>query len=272
MPMPSDSSNALASPPSTARSNLPTVIAAAVLAYAASSIAHELIGHGTGCLLTGVKPILLSSIILQSAGGNRIVDGGGPIANIVFGVGAFYLFLRRAEFTAFSYFLWLFAAFNLLVAAGYLFWSGVMNVGDWAFVIKGLHPAQAWRTGIAITGALAYVAVVRWLARSMIKLVKEGKIGRGDVPRLIFPAYFASGALAVASAALNPISSRLIWTNGFSGSFLAFLGLLRVPSLVGQRTVEGSGGQPIPFSRAWVILGVVVAIVFIVVLGPGIRL
>lgn len=145
MTMPSESPDILVRPASTAHSNLPTVIAATVVAYAASSIAHELIGHGTGCLLTGVKPVLLSSIILQSAGGNRIVDAGGPIANIVFGVGAFYLFWRQAKFTTFSYCLWLFAAFNLLVAAGYLFWSGVMNVGDWAFVIKGLRPVYAWR-------------------------------------------------------------------------------------------------------------------------------
>ena len=95
------------------RSDLRTVIAVAMVAYAASSVVHELVGHGSGCLLTGVKPVLVTSILLQSAGGNRIVDVGGPVANILFGAGAFNWFQRQAKFTAFSYFLWLFAALNL---------------------------------------------------------------------------------------------------------------------------------------------------------------
>jgi hypothetical protein len=85
------------------RSDLRTVIAVAMVAYAASSVVHELVGHGSGCLLTGVKPVLVTSILLQSAGGNRIVDVGGPVANILFGAGAYYWFQRQAKFTAFSY-------------------------------------------------------------------------------------------------------------------------------------------------------------------------
>lgn len=266
------SSAILSSSPSRTRSDVPTLVAITVVAYAASSLAHELIGHGTGCLLSGVKPLLLSSIILTSEGGNRIVDAGGPVANIVFGIGAFYLFTRRAKFTAFSYFLWLFATFNLLVGAGYLFWSGLMNVGDWAFVIKGLQPAYAWRTAIGIIGAVSYLAVVRLLARSIARRINQVQIARSDVPRLIFSAYLASGILAVASAALNPISTRLIWTNGFSGSFLAFLGMLRIPSLLARSAHDTNQGQPIHFSWAWVIAGTLVALVFIAVLGPGIKL
>ncbi len=98
-------------------SDLRTVIAVAMVAYAASSVVHELVGHGSGCLLTGVKPVLVTSILFQSAGGNRIVDVGGPVANILFGAGAYYWFQRQAKFTAFSYSLWLFAALNLLVAS-----------------------------------------------------------------------------------------------------------------------------------------------------------
>src|ERR1700737_646816 len=44
------------------RSDLPTVIAVAVVAYAASSVVHELIGHGTGCLLTGVKALRFTAL------------------------------------------------------------------------------------------------------------------------------------------------------------------------------------------------------------------
>jgi hypothetical protein len=252
-------------------SDLPTVIAVAVVA-SASSVVHELIGHGAGCLLTGVEPVLVSSIILQSAGGNRIVDVGGPVANILVGAVAFYLFRRQPKFTAFSFFLWLFAATNLLVATGYLFYSGLTNWGDWASVIRGLRPQYAWRATISIAGIVLYIGVVRLLCRSMITLVKEGEVRLSDVRRLIFPAYLTCGLLAVASAAFNPVSPRLIWVNGFSGSFLAFLGLLRIPSIVDQYTTETHEGKAIPFSPTWTAFAVIVAILFIFVLGRGIRL
>lgn len=179
------------------RSDLRSVIAVAMVAYAASSVVHELVGHGSGCLLTGVKPLLVTSILLQSAGGNRIVDVGGPLANILFGAGAFYWFQRQAKFTAFSYSLWLFAALNFLVAAGYPFYSGVSNWGDWASAIRELHPQYAWRAAISLAGILLYILVVRLLCRSLIKLVREGGIGRSDVRRLIYPAYFTCGLLAL---------------------------------------------------------------------------
>ena len=254
------------------RSDLRTVIAVAILAYAASSVVHELIGHGSGCLLTGVKAVSVTSILLQSAGGNRVVDVSGPVANVLFGTGAFLFFRRQAKFTAFSYFLWFFAALNLLVATGYIFYSGITNWGDWASVIRGLRPQYAWRTVISLAGILLYLGVVRLLCRSIIKLVRVGEVRRSDVRRLIYPAYFTCGLLAVASAAFNPVSPRLIWVNGFSGSFLAFLGLLRIPSIVDQYATETHEGKPIPFSPTWVTAGALVAIVFIFVFGPGIRL
>ena len=254
------------------RSDLRTVIAVAMVAYAASSVVHELVEHGSACLLTGVKPVLVTSILLQSAGGNRIVDVGGPVANILFGAGAYYWFQRQAKFTAFSYSLWLFAALNLLVAAGYLFYSGVSNWGDWASAIRELHPQYAWRAAISLAGMLLYILVVRLLCRSLTKLVREGGIGRSDVRRLIYPAYFTCGLLAVTAAAFNPASPRLIWVSGFSGSFLAFLGLLRIPGVVDEYTTEAHAGKAIPFNPTWTAFAAIVAIVFIFVLGPGIRL
>jgi hypothetical protein len=115
-----------------------------------------------------------------------MVDVGGPVANILFGAGAYYWFQRQAKFTAFSYSLWLFAALNLLVAAGYLCYSGVSNWDDWASAIRELHPQYAWRAAISLAGILLYILVVRLLCRSLIKLVREGGIGRSDVRRLIY--------------------------------------------------------------------------------------
>ena len=91
------------------RSDLPTMIAVAVVAYAASSVVHELIGHGIGCLLTGVKALRFTSII-------QCPRWDWCFLSVSETVGIHRL----------SFFLWLFAATNLLVATAIShFYSGL---------------------------------------------------------------------------------------------------------------------------------------------------
>jgi hypothetical protein len=48
--------------------------------------------------------------------------------------------------------------------------------------------------------------------------------------------------------------------------------LLRIPGVVDEYTPEAHAGKAIPFSPTWTAFAAIVAIVFIFVLGPGIRL
>jgi len=64
---------------------LATVAAVACVAYASSSVLHELIGHGSGCFLAATRPVFFDSIVLRCARGSWLVDACGPAANIVFG-------------------------------------------------------------------------------------------------------------------------------------------------------------------------------------------
>lgn len=43
------------------------------------------------------------------------------------------------------YFLWLLMTINLLQAGGYILFSGLGNIGDWAYVIHDLEPVWLWR-------------------------------------------------------------------------------------------------------------------------------
>jgi len=56
-----------------ARSNLWTVIAIAILAYAACDMTHEVLGHGVACVLTGVRPLSLSTVALQTGDRKSVV-------------------------------------------------------------------------------------------------------------------------------------------------------------------------------------------------------
>ena len=107
----------------------------------------------------------------------------------------------------------------------------------------------------------------------MITLVRSGEVDRLEVPRLVFPAYLAGGLLLVAAATLNRISPSLVLMSGVSSGFGAMAGVAFVPRLVERRTEESASAvAPLSFNLGWVVAGLVVAVAFIAVLGPGVRL
>jgi hypothetical protein len=248
------------------------VIAVGIVAYAACDMVHEVLGHGLACALTGVRALSLSTVALQTASSSRLVAAAGSIANGVAGVLALALFRRGRSFGAVRHFLWLFGATNLLNGTGYLLFSGVLDIGDWAVVISGLEPHWAWRALIAAAGAGLYAGAVGLIASVAISLIRSGGLDRREMRRLIVPAYLAGGLLFVAGAALNRVSPGLILESGVSSGFGAMAGLLFVPRLVEERTVDVAGtATQIRFSPGWVAAGGLVALVFVAVLGPGVR-
>jgi len=257
------------------RSNLWTVIAVAIVAYAGCDMAHEVLGHGVACLLVGVRPLSLSTVALQTGTSSRLVAAAGSIANVVFGMLAMWLFRRGRSFGAGRYFLWLFGSINLLNGTGYLLFSGLLDIGDWAVVISGHHPHWVWRAFIAAAGAALYIGAVRLIAGSLISLVRNGGLDRQEVGRLVFPAYIAGGLLLVVGSALNRIDPSLVLTSGVSSGFGAMAGLTIVPRRVEKRTQEAQSAgvsSPLGFNPGWVTTGVLVALAFVLVLGPGVRL
>jgi hypothetical protein len=195
--------------------------------------------------------------------------------NAVVGMLAFFQLRRARPFGAMRYLLWLFASINLFNGTGYLFFSGLLDMGDWSVVIAGLEPHIAWRALLAVAGAALYVGAVRLSATTMAALVRRGDVDRRDVGRLVFPAYVAGGLLLVTASAFNRIDPSLILTSGVSSGFGAMAGLAVVPRLVEAGTrgaAAGAAALPLRFNAAWAIAAALVALVFIAVLGPGITL
>jgi hypothetical protein len=257
-----------------ARANLWTVIAVALVAYAACDMTHEVLGHGVACVLSGVRPLSLSTVALQTGTSSRMVAAAGSLANVIVGMLALLLFRRGRGFGAARYFLWLFGSINLLNGTGYLLFSGLLDIGDWAVVIQDHYPRGVWRAFMVAIGATLYLGAIRLIASTMASLVRKGDVDRREVTRLVFPAYIAGGLLFVAGSALNRISPGLILTSGVSSGFGAMAGLAIVPMLLEKRTAEGAGtgAAPMRFSPAWVVAGVLVTLVFVLLLGPGVRL
>src|SRR5437588_11398532 len=78
--------------------DLPTVTAIALVAYAASNVLHEAVGHGGACLALGGKPLVLSSVHFEcgeqamSALAIRGVAAAGTIVNFITGALALVIF------------------------------------------------------------------------------------------------------------------------------------------------------------------------------------
>jgi hypothetical protein len=230
---------------------------------------HEALGHCLTSWLVGDRVVSISTVALQTATPNRLVSASGTMANCFIGAVSLLLLRLARPFTSFSYFLWLFGAFNLF-NSGYLVASAGMNSGDWASVVAGFSPPVLWRIVLALVGATLYGLAMIWTAQSMTTLVNHGDVAQRDLGRFTLPAYLAGGVVMTIASFFNPISPSLILTSGVGSSFGLSCGLLFIPGIVASRA-RNQVTLPIPFNPFWVILALILGIAFIAVMGPGIQ-
>ena len=256
------------------RSNLWTVVAIAIVAYAAYDMTHEVLGHGTAAWLVPNDRVLrISTIGLQTSASSRFVAAAGSIVNVIAGLIAWAIARRMRGFGSARWFAWLFGTLNLLDGTGYLLFSGVIDFGDWAVVIRRLEPHLLWRIALVIAGYLLYVTVMRAAAAELATWVRDGELDAAELPRMILPSYLVGGLLMVVASLFNPAGPQYILLSGASGGFLAMIGLLRVPALVRKRVGSETSATStrLRFSAAWVIAAAIVGGIFVGVLGPGVK-
>lgn len=249
-----------------------TIIAIAIAVYVLSDVFHEGVGHGGACLLVGGRPLVLSTVHFDCTAGGRIVAAGGTVANLVLGV-VCWLWSRHTRAPRARYFLWLAMTVNFFEVGGYFLFSGVGNIGDWADVIAGLQPAWSWRVGLTLLGAATYMAFV-WFAliglRPFLADSTAERVYRAR--RLCLVPYLSGGILSCVAGLFNPVGMILVAISAAASSLGGTSGLawmwqlLRAPRPVSQSPPVA----PIARSNAWIVAGVVLAVVFIGVLGRGI--
>jgi hypothetical protein len=253
-----------------------TVGAIAVITYALSTMLHEAVGHGGACLLIGAQPIMVTTVSMDCSADSRLVMAGGTIVNVVAGA----LFFAWGRITScasprLKFFLWLLMTVNLFTAAGYFVFSGIGGFGDWAMFIKGLGPEWAWRVGMTIFGAAAYLVAVRLSLLELRPIIGSDKQQRiVGAARLSKISYFTGGILACVAGSLNPQGFILVVLSAGASTFGGTSGLLwMIDWLKGDRIPLGSKPEPLPIRRGWLWIAsaFVVAVVYIAVLGPGLR-
>jgi hypothetical protein len=233
-----------------------TLICIALAAYLAADLAHEALGHGGACLALGGHVLLLDTTFEDCSIKSRLIDGAGPVMGIAVALFA-WLGARMTRARTPRLFLVLLFAFAAFWNVGYLIKSGLMHNGDWHFVIADLEPVAAWHIALAIAGVALYIAAMRMLVR----VWPTGEGMRSSAFALT--AYVAAAALSAAGGAFNPKGHAAILTDALP-SALASLGLV----LVGMRR---TGCVAVPVSLSWIGAGLLSAVFFVAVLGPGIR-
>lgn len=266
------------------------MVAVSFVVYAATIMAHEGLGHGGACLAVHAKPTTLNAIYfacdrVSGSTADRIVAAGGTVVDLVFGaVGSLIWFATRrgawGKPSVSRWALWLFTVLNLLQACGYFLFSGVGNIGDWAEVVRGLSPAWAYRAGLAVLGAVTYASCSYFAARMLAAFLgpadaadaaDEGRAARAR-PFLLVP-YVAGGLLYVAAGVFNPDSLMLVLVSAAASSFGGASGFCWLHHFLDGSRIPAALTPPfvVPASRAWMIAGGAVALIYVGVFGPGVR-
>jgi hypothetical protein len=247
-----------------------TLCACAFAAYALADVAHETIGHGGMCAMLGGKIVYVSTTFEDCRLRSWIIDGAGPAAGIAAAM-LLWLWLRilppasRAARTV----LCLGFAFAAFWNFGYLIKSGLTDQGDWAFVIAGLKPLLLWHAAITVAGVVSYWISIRLLAALLAQHLASAEPSAQKPLTFTLTAYLAAAALASIAAFLDPRGPGTILNDALPSS----LGAIGLP-LAGWFLQRNSPDLRLDASASpvWIITGGAIAIAFVALLGPGLRL
>jgi len=252
--------------------DLLTICAISVIASMLGTMLHEGLGHGAVALLTGARSGTLSTVAWSSDFDSRLVAAGGTLVNLAAGF-LFWVALRAAHNTSAGtrFFLFIACAFNLFTGTGYFFFSGVTDFGDWAAVIDGMHPHWLWRVLLVVVGMAAYYGAMLVVGTSLVRYLGVPISERARFRRLTMLPYVAALVLDAVAAIRNPVGIRLVFESALAATAGANCGLLFMRYYIPKRTLPGPNTQLIQRSYAWITVAFVFALVFILILGPGIR-
>ncbi len=249
---------------------IPTAVlcAQALLACAIDDAGHEF-AHALVTVLTpGVTLLRIASVGTSSDSVTPAIALAGPLYNLLLGGCALMLARLRMIPPAWRVLLWLVGVLDLLNGFAYPVLSALTGGGDWAKVFAVVASPWLWRLPLGVLGAVGYWATLPLAAAVLDGICRDTKVSQRDARRLCRWGWGAASTLLSVAALFNPYAASLILGSGLA-FFLANAGLLAIPSMLGSDDAGMASIGHAP-GRAWVVAGGVVALAFVLVLGPGI--
>jgi len=184
----------------------------------------------------------------------------------------FWLALRFAKnaSTPLRYFLLITCAFNLFTGTGYFLFSGLTNFGDWAAVIRGMHPHWLWRVVLVIGGTASYIAAALVIGMGLVRYVGIPRHQQWRLRKLTIMPYLSAIVLASLAGLLNPLGIRLLLESALPATAGGQSGLLWLQYCIPRRTEPLGTPNGLSRSYLWIIVASVLAIAYVVVLGRGV--
>ncbi len=255
-----------------------TTIAIAAIAICITQIIHEGL-HLLTCLAVGAELQEFSALHVmyesETELQTKLVSASASIINIIV-AGITLLLLRRSRKRTreLQYFLWLFMVMNGLLGTSYWLFSGVANVGDWAYVIEGWTPHWLWRLVMAIIGLVSYTFAV-WFS-----LHEFGKIIGGTDEKMQIRRATRLGLLSYITVFVVILLAGLFNSHGITGlpavaALLLALGgmspLLWMMQWFQAKMFKKIPNEPLVINRRWnwVIAAIIITIVYSFILGRG---
>lgn len=258
--------------PASARDDAATICAISIIAIILSTMLHEGLGHATAAIVTLHASGTLTSLAWSSAQDSRLVAAGGTIVNLIAAL-VFWLLLRASSRAkpALRFFLLIEMAFNLLAATGYFFYSGVSNFGDWAQVIAGLQPHWLLRAALVVVGVVSYFGAIVLVGSSVVRYMGVAADDAQRFRRLLWLPYFSALIIDGIAGIFNPFGWQYVFLSALAATAGGNCGLLWLRYYIPKRVPPGETAI-IGRSYAWIAAAAALAVIFIVVFGPGVHL
>jgi hypothetical protein len=247
-----------------------TIISIAALACVLQDVLHEGLGHGVVAWLSGAHQLTISTVALQSDLSTRWISASGTLVNLLAAL-VLWLLLRKPDRygPATRYFLVMAMAGNLFTATGYFLFSGILNFGDWAAVIRGLQPHWIWQLALVVIGVPSYYASMLLVIAGLRHFRGKSDSGR-RLRMLCWTPYVTDGILAGVAGLLNPAGLFYVIASALPSTLGANAGLLSLPAIMAKRSPGvAEPVEPVRRSIAWIAAAAAVSLVFVFVIGRG---
>jgi hypothetical protein len=241
------------------------------LSYSFITMWHELIGHGLTMYFFGARSFVLTSTTIDAADFDisriplqeALIAMNGSLFNLFIGVILFFV-LRIAIQNRWSitwrFLLWNVAFNSMFHCFSYIFFSGLVGVGDWLIAIRNLPNQTLIRIGEVIFGSVTCLLTAKVAGKYLLHMV-------GNCWRLTLVPYFSTILIFIAIGLRIPGTYFLI----FSVIPAAMLGQGVLP-LAPMVTKNNSKISPDPeiISMNWPLIAFAVIILAVLTyIAPG---
>lgn len=258
--------------------DIPTLVTISTIAWILVNVSHEIIGHAGAAALIGLPVRAVSTTTayiewdrVSSLGAVRIILAAGTFVNFLEGVAALILLsLKRQANSTTRYFLWLFATFSFIIIGMNLISVTLIGAGDWGEFTRQLEPGGLWKTIIIGVGVIITVFGYIMPLRIWMPDLKDNR--RAQLAVTVIPVV---ALIVVQSLSLigSPFARLPSAENHLLASIFAYLHFILWVILVNVLPTPRSKNPPesirLPRSYGWLSFGLVLALFFLAVLGPG---